>query len=249
MSSVCHNLALGCVSFPLPTHTTQIPPTQESPQLFTDGSNSIFFTYVFYVWNCSPHQACQRVVLNHCEGWINTVNNACVYINKHVLIGLLMSITGCPGLLAGDVTPLKCTVSAIRGLIGARQERVENSTRSLVFYTSATSLLLCLSHSGYGFPLPYLVVFCLSLSPSFCLVVILALTICFAVRHTQRRREAGRETVLKKSISKEGKHKLYTIGRNLHASIDISEVMFQGCFHRDIADIYALQHKDPYSNS
>lgn len=35
-----------------------------------------------------------------------------------------------------------------------------------MFYTSATSLLLCLSPSGYGFPLPYLVVFCLSLSLS-----------------------------------------------------------------------------------
>lgn len=73
-----------------------------------------------------------------------------------------MSSIGCPGQLTRDAAqPLMCAVSAIGGLIGDRQERDANSTRSFVFYTSATSLLLCLSPSGYGFPLPYLVVFCL----------------------------------------------------------------------------------------
>lgn len=38
---------------------------------------------------------------------------------------------------------------------------------------------------------PTLSFFCLSLSPSFCLAVILALAICFLVRHTRRRREVG----------------------------------------------------------
>lgn len=102
-----------------------------------------------------------------------------------------MSILTCSGYLTRDNSPpLMTTVRAIEGLIAARQEGDVESTRSFVFYTSATSLPLRLSPSGYGFPLPYLVVFCLA----FCLAVILALAICFTVSHTRRRRR--RETVL-----------------------------------------------------
>lgn len=51
-----------------------------------------------------------------CEGQINTVNKAQVYINKHVLIRLLMSSKGCPGWLTGGTArPLMCTASEIGG--------------------------------------------------------------------------------------------------------------------------------------
>lgn len=66
------------------------------------------------------------------------------------------------------------------------------------FHTSAASLLLCLeiwvphfAILSFFFPLPH--------SPSCCLVVILALAICFTVRHRRRWREAGRETELKRA--------------------------------------------------
>lgn len=126
-----------------------------------------------------------------------------------------MSITGCPGLLTGDVSPLMCTVTAIGGF--DRSPRICWKGYKVVCvihicYLSATTL----SHTGYGFPFSYLIVFSLLLAPSFCLAVILALAICFAVRHTQRWRDIGRGTVLKKSIERRKTRMIYSTGFHWH---------------------------------
>lgn len=117
-----------------------------------------------------------------------------------------MSVTGCSRLLTGDnAQPLMFSLRAGRIPIAARQHWFENSTRSFTFFFFPRICCLSASVSRYGFPtLLSCLFFPLPHSPSCCLVVILALAICFTVRHRQRWREAGRETERKRAELKKG---------------------------------------------
>lgn len=153
-------------------------------------------------------------------------------LHKHVFIELLTSITECLCVAHTGCLPLMWTLRAIGSLpIPPRLSR--KLFKAVCILTHLPPLCFSVSHSvDAGFPFRCLVIFCLSLSPSFCLVVILALAICFSVCRTQRRREAGRGTSAKKS--RRG------IVRMMHSTIiDIfrpSGVKFESCFHREIPD-------------
>lgn len=97
--------------------------------------------------------------------------------------------------LAGDVSPLKCSAGERSGG-GVRSEPAKNVREKL------HKVILCFthllppspSHSKYGFPIPSLSdPFSALSSSSSCLVVILALAICFPAHHTRRQRELGEE--------------------------------------------------------
>lgn len=106
----------------------------------------------------------------------------------------------------------------------------------LCFYTSATSLRLRLSPSGYGFPLPYLVVFSASRSaaPSVWRSSLPSPSVSQHATHGDGR-EAGEGDGAKVRISEEGIRERCTVC----ASVDIcrlSGVMYKCCFHRDITE-------------
>lgn len=154
-----------------------------------------------------------------------------------------MSIKDAHGASPGtSLTRLWC---ARREQFGGFDRKLPRSERKLhkvvcVPHICCLSASPCLTRWIRFPPLPYLVVFCLARSPSFCLAVILALAICFTVRHTQSRRKVGRETVLKKGMSGKGKEESCTV----RASADISKlsrVLFWGCFHWNITGWRAVQ--------
>lgn len=109
-----------------------------------------------------------------------------------------MSIIGCPGWLAGDVTrPSDVCGESGRGvgggyLIGARQERRRELRKVVCVFTHLLPLYVSVSHPlDMVSHFPTWSFFRLSLCRSFCLAVILALAICFAARHTRRQEGGG----------------------------------------------------------
>lgn len=115
----------------------------------------------------------------------------------------------CSGYLARAIARLLMCSPRATGRFDRSPPRASRVLRKVVL--CFTHLLPCrffrLSPSGYGFPLPYLVVFCLSLPASFCLAVNPVPAICLAARHTRRRRQTGDgEGELKTNITARGKY-------------------------------------------
>lgn len=124
------------------------------------------------------------------------------------------------------------------GVFDRSPPRTETRTPQgrLCFYTSATSLRLRLSPSGYGFPLPYLVVF-----PPLALPLLLSgghpcpRHLFRSTPHTETGGRRVKGDGAKVRISEEGIRERCTV----RASVDIcrlSGVMYECCFHRDITE-------------